>query len=65
MAEILGVKSCTRTYALAAIWEYIKMNDLQDKDSKDMINCDENFRKVKYFIFFNKFKKKIIKNYVF
>ncbi|KAL4470671.1 hypothetical protein ABPG72_001782 [Tetrahymena utriculariae] len=46
LASIIGFEICTRSTALAAIWEYIKLKNLQDSENKSEINCDDAMRSV-------------------
>eukprot|EP01017_Pseudomicrothorax_dubius_P022715 TRINITY_DN24549_c0_g1_i2.p1 TRINITY_DN24549_c0_g1~~TRINITY_DN24549_c0_g1_i2.p1 ORF type:complete len:417 (-),score=80.86 TRINITY_DN24549_c0_g1_i2:36-1286(-) len=40
LESILGLGECTRVQTLVALWEYIKMNRLQDKEHRNLINND-------------------------
>jgi len=46
LANILGMTVCTRIQALTALWEYIKMNRLQDKENRNIVNNDLNLREI-------------------
>lgn len=46
LAEVIGNKPLPRTEIVKKIWEYIKKNDLQDKENKRMINADAKLRPV-------------------
>lgn len=40
LAEVIGSKPLPRTEIIKKIWDYIKKNNLQDKQNKRMINAD-------------------------
>ena len=40
------MKKSSRIKILAALWEYIKANRLQDTENRKMINCNQQFRDV-------------------
>lgn len=44
LAEVIGNTPLPRTEIVKKIWDYIKKNDLQDKQNKRMINADEKLR---------------------
>ena len=41
LAAIVGSNPIPRTEIIKKLWEYIKKNDLQDKDNRRNINADE------------------------
>lgn len=41
LASILGLKSESRTGAIQAVWNYVKIMGLQDKADRRIIHCDE------------------------
>lgn len=41
LAAVIGNKPVPRTEMIKKIWDYIKKNNLQDKQNKRMINADE------------------------
>ncbi|KAL7408971.1 hypothetical protein BDY24DRAFT_404835 [Mrakia frigida] len=45
-ATVLDVKEETRVGILAALWSYIKINNLQDKDDRKKINADAKLRRI-------------------
>jgi upstream activation factor subunit UAF30 len=46
MAEVIGNKPMPRTEIVKKIWDYIRKNDLQDKNNKRMINADEKLKPI-------------------
>lgn len=46
LANILGYKQASRATVLSALWEYIKLNRLQDKENRNIINNDANLRQI-------------------
>ena len=44
LSNILGYVLATRATVLSALWEYIKLNRLQDKENRNVINNDANLR---------------------
>ncbi len=40
LAAVIGDKPLPRTEVTKKVWEYIKKNNLQDKDKRTMINAD-------------------------
>jgi len=46
LAEVVGKKPLPRTEIIKKIWDYIKKNDLQDKENRRMINADEKLLEV-------------------
>ena len=46
LAEVIGNKPMPRTEIVKKIWDYIRKNDLQDKNNKRMINADEKLKPV-------------------
>lgn len=46
MAEVVGNKPLPRTQIIKKIWDYIKKNNLQDKNNRRMINADSKLRPV-------------------
>ncbi len=46
LAAVVGEGPMPRSEVVKKLWEYIKKNDLQDKDNKRNINADENLKKV-------------------
>jgi upstream activation factor subunit UAF30 len=44
LAEVIGNTPLPRTEIVKKIWEYIKKNNLQDKQNKRMINADAKLR---------------------
>lgn len=44
MAEVIGNKPLPRTEIVKKIWEYIKKNNLQDKNNRRMINADSKLK---------------------
>ena len=41
LAEVIGSKPMPRTEIVKKVWDYIKKNNLQDKNNRRMINADE------------------------
>jgi len=46
LAAVVGKGPMPRSEVVKKLWEYIKSNNLQDKDNKRNINADENLKKV-------------------
>jgi len=46
LAEIIGREPQPRTEVTKRIWDYIRRNELQDKDDRRMINADERLAAV-------------------
>ena len=46
LSVIVGVEPIPRTEVVKRVWNYIKENNLQDKNNKKFIHADENLRKV-------------------
>lgn len=46
LAAVVGEGPMPRSEVVKKLWEYIKKNNLQDKDNKRNINADENLKKV-------------------
>lgn len=46
LANILGYSHASRATVLSALWEYIKLNRLQDKENRNIINNDFNLRQI-------------------
>src|SRR5436309_1012050 len=46
LAVIVGNKPLPRTEIVKKTWDYIKKNDLQDKNNKRMINTDDKLKTV-------------------
>ena len=44
LSNILGYTHASRATVLSALWEYIKLNRLQDKENRNIINNDANLR---------------------
>lgn len=44
LAKVVGKEPLPRTQIIKKMWDYIKENDLQDKDNRRMINADENLK---------------------
>ncbi len=46
LAKVVGQEPLPRTQIIKKMWDYIKANDLQDKDNRRMINADETLKVV-------------------
>ncbi len=46
LAKVIGTEPSSRPQIIKKMWDYIKQNDLQDKNNRRMINADENLKKV-------------------
>lgn len=46
LAKVIGSEPTPRTQIIKKIWDYIKQNDLQDKENRRMINADEKLKVV-------------------
>lgn len=44
LAKVVGKEPLPRTQIIKKIWDYIKANDLQDKENRRMINADETLK---------------------
>ena len=44
LAAVIGDKPAPRTEIVKKIWDYIKKNNLQDKNNKRMINADAKLK---------------------
>ena len=44
LAAVIGAKPITRPQAVKKVWAYIKLNGLQDKKNKRMINADSKLK---------------------
>jgi len=44
--SIIGIKQCTRLQAISALWEYIKINRLQDQQDRQIVNCNKELQAV-------------------
>jgi SWI/SNF-related matrix-associated actin-dependent regulator of chromatin subfamily D len=47
LANILDMEMDTTANIIMALWQYIKLNGLQDTEDKRYINCDEMLERVK------------------
>eukprot|EP00826_Nyctotherus_ovalis_P001385 TRINITY_DN1020_c0_g2_i6.p3 TRINITY_DN1020_c0_g2~~TRINITY_DN1020_c0_g2_i6.p3 ORF type:complete len:187 (-),score=52.24 TRINITY_DN1020_c0_g2_i6:1235-1795(-) len=46
LSSIIGIKQCTRLQAISALWEYIKINRLQDQQDRQIVNCNKELQAV-------------------
>ncbi len=46
LAVVIGATPMPRTEVTKKIWDYIRQNNLQDKDDRRMINADEKLKPV-------------------
>jgi chromatin remodeling complex protein RSC6 len=46
LAEVIGGEPTPRTQIIKKIWDYIKKNDLQNKENRRMIDGDEKLKAV-------------------
>ena len=46
LAEVVGSKPIPRTEIIKKIWDYMKKNNLQDKQNRRMINADAKLKPV-------------------
>ena len=46
LAEVIGSKPLPRTEIIKKIWDYIKKNNLQDKNNRRMINADAKLKAI-------------------
>ena len=46
LEKLVGYPIATRVEILSALWEYIKVNQLLDKEKKKYINCDSLLREI-------------------
>ena len=55
LAEIIDMKEATATEVMMGLWEYIKINKLQDHEDKRNFRCDELLRRVLLLLLFEFF----------
>jgi upstream activation factor subunit UAF30 len=46
LAAVIGDTPVPRTEVTKKVWEYIKKNELQDKDKRTMINADDKLKEI-------------------
>ncbi|GAB4834885.1 hypothetical protein Ancab_033152 [Ancistrocladus abbreviatus] len=46
LGQFLGVQEASRTVAMKKVWEYIKLQNLQDPANKKVIRCDEKLKAI-------------------
>ena len=46
LAAVIGASPMPRTEVTKKIWDYIKQNNLQDKNNRRMINADDKLKPV-------------------
>ena len=46
LSSIIGIRQCTKMQAMAALWEYVKSNKLQDQQEHRLIVCNRELRLV-------------------
>ena len=46
LAAVVGSKPAPRGQMTKKLWDYIKKNNLQDKDKRTMIHADENLKPI-------------------
>lgn len=46
LAEVIGSKPVPRTEIVKKVWDYIKKNNLQDKNNRRMINADAKLKPI-------------------
>ena len=46
LAEVIGSKPMPRTEIVKKVWDYIKKNNLQDKNNRRMINADGKLKPI-------------------
>jgi upstream activation factor subunit UAF30 len=46
LAAVVGSSPLPRTEIIKKLWEYIKKNDLQDKENKRNINADDKLKPI-------------------
>jgi len=46
LGKVIGNEPTPRTQIIKKIWDYIKANDLQDKENRRMINADDKLKVV-------------------
>ena len=46
LSEVVGSKAMPRTEVVKKIWDYIKKNNLQDKNNRRMINADGKLKPI-------------------
>ena len=46
LEAIIGVKEATRSEVIQKLFAYVKKNNLQDPENKDIIMCDDKLKKL-------------------
>ena len=46
LQALIGVQQCSKTQAISALWEYIKVNRLQDQQDRKLVNCNKELKTV-------------------
>ena len=46
LASLLDIHTDTKANIIMALWQYVKLNKLQDQDDKRTINCDDALSKI-------------------
>ncbi|GMH25504.1 hypothetical protein Nepgr_027347 [Nepenthes gracilis] len=46
LREFLGKSQSSRLGCFMCVWSYIKTNNLQDPNNKNVVHCDENLRRI-------------------
>ncbi|KAB1215145.1 Upstream activation factor subunit UAF30 [Morella rubra] len=46
LREFVGQSQISRLGCFMRVWSYIKTNNLQDPNNKNMVNCDEKLRSI-------------------
>jgi len=46
LSEVLGIEEETRIRIIGALWQYIKSNRLQDKENREVVNCNKELLEI-------------------
>ncbi|CAN1339989.1 Upstream activation factor subunit UAF30 [Linum perenne] len=46
LREFVGQSQISRLGCFTRVWSYIKANNLQDANNKNVVNCDENLKRI-------------------
>ncbi len=46
LQALIGIRQCTRTQAISALWEYVKTNRLQNQQDRQVVDCNRELRAV-------------------
>ncbi|KAL3508445.1 hypothetical protein ACH5RR_027846 [Cinchona calisaya] len=46
LREFMGLSQTSRLGCFKRVWSYIKENNLQDPNNKNLVNCDEKLKRI-------------------